>query len=197
VDDATSMQNLLRNFAGIEEDEHGKETGQRFLSALDELTSCRLQSDVLATADILSHFDTCIKWKDFDAGQMQDMIVINGIQFTSVCNHHVLPFIGKAHIAYVPSERMAGLSKFARVVRHFAHQAQLQERMTHQVADYLERKLQPKGVAVVLQAEHMCMTIRGAQAPGTLTTTSTMRGVFADHDRTAKAEFLSMIKDGR
>lgn len=189
MDHDTSMQNLLRCYAGIQEDEHGKETGKRFLSALSELTACRSIFDEASE----QHLEACIKWKDFDAGQMQDMIVLDSIQFTSVCNHHILPFYGKAYIAYVPNDRMAGLSKFARVVKHHARQPQLQERMTHQIADYLERKLHPRGIGVVLRAEHMCMSIRGAQSPGTITTTSTMRGVFADHARTAKAEFMAMI----
>lgn len=188
-DDAKAMQELLLDYAGIQSDEHGEDTGKRFLHALSEMTQCRTYFGASSN----QHLEDCIKWKDFNAGRMQDMIVLEAIPFTSVCNHHVLPFVGKAHIAYVPHIRMAGLSKFARVVGHFARQPQLQERMTEQIADYLERKLNPRGIGVVLKAEHMCMALRGAYAPGVLTTTSTMRGVFSDHTRTAKAEFLSMV----
>jgi GTP cyclohydrolase I len=122
------------------------------------------------------------------------MVVVRNITFTSLCNHHVVPFMGVAHIAYVPKNAVAGLSKFARVVRHFGRQLQVQERLTAEIADFLEGTLSPRGVGVVVEAEHLCMTIRGVHSPGTLTTTSAMRGVFSDHDRTAKAEFLNLIR---
>jgi GTP cyclohydrolase I len=182
--DQSATLGLLQNFAGLKYDEHGKDTPKRFLSMLDELTQCRDNSD--------EHRDTCIKWKAFPS-ESDEMIIVEAIPFVSVCNHHVVPFIGVAHIAYVPDTVMAGLSKFGRVVQHFARQLQVQERLTKQVADYLEGALHPRGIGVIIRAEHMCMTIRGLRAPGTYTTTSSMRGVFADHDRTAKVEFLAFV----
>lgn len=181
---------VLEGCAGLRSDEHGENTPMRFIEMLQELTACAPTGD--EHRDSL-HNKGCIKWKDFASAGMQDMITIRKIPFSSLCNHHVVPFTGFAHIAYVPQDKMAGLSKFARVVQHFARQLQVQERLTAQIADYLEAMLSPKGVGVIMSAEHMCMTIRGVQAPGTFTTTSVMRGVFSKHDRTAKAEFLSMV----
>jgi GTP cyclohydrolase I len=177
---------LLRTYTGLAPDEHGQDTPRRFLNMLSELTSCK---DSIAPR---THLDRCIKWKMFEAST-DEMITVEAIPFVSVCNHHVIPFIGRAHIAYVPKDYMAGLSKFARTVQHFARQLQVQERMTKQIADFLEEQLKPRGLGVIVRAEHMCMTIRGVQAPGAYTTTSAMRGVFADHTRTAKAEFLSFV----
>jgi GTP cyclohydrolase I len=181
-----SAEQILTTFAGLNNDEHGSETPRRFLNMLDELTACK---DHEAS--------DCTKWKDFPSDGYDEMIVIEKIPFVSVCNHHVIPFMGYAHVGYVPGDTMAGLSKFARTVQHFARQLQVQERLTKQVADCLEGKLSPRGVVVVLKAEHLCMTIRGVQAPGAITTTSAVRGVFADHDRTAKAEFMSFINGGK
>jgi GTP cyclohydrolase I len=174
---------MLARHAGVLLDEHGKDTPRRFLQMLEDLTKCK------------TCIGECIKWKKFKA-EAQDMIVIRDIPFTSVCNHHIVPFMGKAHIAYVPDAYIAGLSKFARVTHHFASQPQVQERLTSQIANYLEDHLNPLGVGVVLEAEHLCMTIRGVQVPGTYTSTQTMRGVFADHAKTAKAEFMGMINHG-
>lgn len=188
LNDTEDMKQILATWAGIGEDEHGADTPARFLKMLDELTQCREAEE--------DHILECIKWKGFDADGMRDMIVVKGIPFTSMCNHHLVPFLGVAHVAYIPEAHMAGLSKFARVVRHFARQPQVQERLTKEIADYLEGELKPQGVAVLLEAEHMCMTIRGVQAPGTKTVTSTMRGHFADHTRTAKAEFMQIITGG-
>jgi GTP cyclohydrolase I len=123
----------------------------------------------------------------------QDMVIVKDIPFVSVCNHHIVPFAGVAHVAYIPDEVVAGLSKFARAVRYFSKQLQVQEELTDDIADFLEENLHPLGVGVIMSAEHMCMTIRGVQTPGTRTITSTMRGAFADHTKTAKAEFLQFI----
>jgi GTP cyclohydrolase I len=182
--DIESMRMLLSTYAGIENDEHGNKTPLRFLTMLNELTQCKDESDV--------HMKSCIKWSDFPA-ESRDMIMLESISFTSLCNHHLATFQGVAHVAYIPEASIAGLSKLARVVRHFARQAQVQERLTKEIGDYLEHVLQPQGVAVILRAEHSCMSVRGVQAHGVITTTSTMRGHFADHTRTAKAEFLQMI----
>jgi GTP cyclohydrolase I len=126
----------------------------------------------------------------------QNMVMLKGIPFSSVCSHHVIPFVGFAHIAYVPDETLVGLSKFARLVKYHSHKLQVQESLTEEIAADLEERLKPKGVAVVMEAEHLCMTIRGVQSSGTMTRTAEMRGVFADHEKTAKAEFLSYINGG-
>lgn len=120
-----------------------------------------------------------------------ELILVRDIPFVSLCAHHLLPFNGVAHVAYVPGERIVGLSKLARAVKHFAKALQLQERLTKQVADLIQKELDPKGVGVVIEAEHQCMTIRGAQAVGTKTVTSTMYGLLRDNAST-RAEFLSL-----
>lgn len=172
-------------------DIHEVDTPKRFVAMLREMTRCAEYH-----ADI-DHLDECIKWKSFANDGVDEMITMANIPFVSVCAHHVIPFVGKAHIAYVPDERICGLSKLARVTQHYARRLQVQERLTNQIATYLEGHLAPRGLAVMLQAEHMCMTIRGVQTPGTITTTSKMTGVFGDHDRTAKAEFLQIIRSDK
>lgn len=120
-----------------------------------------------------------------------EMVVARNIPFHSLCEHHLIPFVGTAHVAYLPGERIVGLSKLARVVEHFARRLQVQERMTVQIADWFEDELQPRGVGVVLDAEHFCMTLRGVQKPGARTTTSALRGRVRDDART-RAEFLAL-----
>lgn len=109
-----------------------------------------------------------------------EMILVRGIALTSMCEHHLVPFIGHAHVAYIPNDdgRITGLSKLARLVDSFARRPQVQERLTTQVADELERTLQPKGVLVVIEAEHLCMSMRGVRKPGATTVTSAVRGLF-------------------
>lgn len=119
------------------------------------------------------------------------LIIVRDIPFQSLCMHHVLPFHGVAHIAYLPQERILGLSKLARVVDLFARDLQLQERLTTQVASWLQHELQPKGVGVVMEAEHLCMSLRGVQKPGARTVTSALRGLVRDDPRT-REEFLSL-----
>lgn len=185
--DTLMAAEILVGYAGLEVDgPHGNDTPKRFLDMLSELTRCRG-----GMGDGI-HDQSCIKWKDFPSDD-DELITVGPISFVSVCNHHVLPFHGKAWIGYVPDGKVAGLSKFARTVNHFARQLQVQEELTKQIADYLEYRLEPRGVVVHLMAEHTCMTFRGAQSPGTLTASTVTRGVFADHTRTAKAEFLSTI----
>jgi len=122
-----------------------------------------------------------------------EIVLIRDIPFYSVCEHHILPFIGRAHVAYVPHEnRITGLSKLARVVATESKKLQLQERLTTQIADSIVRALQPKGVMVVIEAEHLCMTMRGVKAPGARTITSVVRGLFRDNPAT-RAETLSLI----
>lgn len=181
--DESYTRTLLRLRTGLKADEHGTDTPRRFIQMLNELTGCK-------DCD-----GACIKWRDFPDSS-DDMIVVQKIPFSSVCNHHVVPFVGWAHIGYVPDGRVAGLSKFARAVQHFSRRLQVQELLTREIADYLVGRLAPRGVAVVLKAEHLCMTIRGVQVPGTYTTTARMTGCFADHSRSAKHEFLTYLNGG-
>jgi GTP cyclohydrolase I len=124
-----------------------------------------------------------------------ELVVVRDIPFHSLCMHHVLPFHGVAHVAYLPAERILGLSKLARVVELFARDLQLQERLTTQVASWLQEQLQPKGVGVVLEAEHLCMSLRGVQKPGAKTVTSALHGLVRDDPRT-RAEFLNLTGGG-
>mgnify|MGYP004538945477 FL=1 len=121
-----------------------------------------------------------------------NMVLEKDITFYSVCEHHLLPFYGKAHVAYIPNDKVAGLSKIARTVEVFARRPQIQENMTAQIADALEEHLEPKGVMVLLEAEHMCMTMRGVQKPGAKTVTTIVRGAFAD-DMMLQQTFLQMV----
>jgi GTP cyclohydrolase I len=121
-----------------------------------------------------------------------ELVLVRDISFQSLCMHHLLPFHGVAHVAYLPGECIIGLSKLARVVEAFARDLQLQERMTVQIADWLEQELSPRGVGVVVSAEHMCMTIRGVRKPGTRTVTSALRGTLRDDART-RQEFFSLV----
>ena len=121
-----------------------------------------------------------------------EMVVVREIPFHSLCMHHMLPFHGIAHVAYLPGERIIGLSKLARVVELFARELQVQERLTMQVATCLQETLRPKGVGVVIEAEHLCMSLRGVQKPGTRTTTSALLGLIRDDART-RQEFLSLV----
>lgn len=119
-----------------------------------------------------------------------ELVLVRDIPFHSLCEHHLLPFYGVAHVAYLPGERIIGISKLARVVDMFARRLQVQERLTVQVADWLEKELAPKGVGVVMEAEHLCMTLRGVQKPGAKTVTSALHGLVRDDART-RQEFLS------
>ncbi len=124
-----------------------------------------------------------------------ELVLARSIPIRSVCEHHLLPFVGVAHVGYLPGERILGLSKLARVVELFAHRPQVQERLTKQVADWLHNQLRPKGVGVVIEAEHLCMTLRGVQATGARTITSTLLGALRD-DARSRAEFLTVAGAG-
>ena len=121
-----------------------------------------------------------------------ELVLVRDIPFQSLCAHHLLPFHGTAHVAYLPGERIIGLSKLGRIVDRFAHDLQIQERLTTQIADWTEETLEPRGVGVIIEAEHLCMSLRGAQKPGALTTTSALRGLVRDDPRT-RGEFLSLV----
>jgi len=120
-----------------------------------------------------------------------ELVLVRGIPLRSVCEHHLLPFVGTVHIGYLPDERILGLSKLARVAEHFAYRPQVQERLTKQIADWLAEHLTPKGVGVVIEAEHTCMTLRGVQAAGSSTVTSTLLGTLRDDPR-SRGEFLAL-----
>lgn len=130
--------------------------------------------------------------------QVDEMVVVKDIPFYSLCAHHLAPFFGVAHVGYIPGSRIAGLSKFPRAVRFCARGLWVQEELGVAIADMVDTALADcVGLALVLEAEHLCMSMRGVQVPGTRTTTSVMRGVFADHDRQARAEFLSLIRSNK
>lgn len=133
----------------------------------------------------------------FDAGH-DEMIMVRDIPLYSMCEHHLVPFSGHAHVAYIPNVdgRVTGLSKVARLVEGYAHRPQVQERLTTQVADAIENTLQPRGVLVVIEAEHLCMSMRGVRKPGTSTVTSAVRGIFRD-DVSARMEAMQFIDSGR
>ncbi len=125
-----------------------------------------------------------------------EMVLIRDIDIFSSCEHHILPIIGRAHVAYIPNGKVIGLSKIARVCEMYARRLQVQERLTVQIADALQGLLKPQGVAVVIEATHMCMVMRGVQKPGSWTVTSAMRGVFANDVRT-REEFMNLIRRKR
>jgi GTP cyclohydrolase I len=125
-----------------------------------------------------------------------EIVLLRDIPFYSICEHHLLPFIGKAHVAYLPTGKVLGVSKLARIVDTFAHRLQAQERLTGQIADFLMGNLKPLGVAVVLQASHSCMTIRGIRKPGSMMVTSALRGIFK-RDARSRSEVLALMHPDR
>jgi GTP cyclohydrolase I len=176
----TSMEDvaefLLTSCAGLDiKDPQEEKTPQRFVRALRELTT-----------------PEDYEFTTFEATS-DEMVTMYNIPFSSLCRHHVLPFTGTAHVAYIPNEALAGASKLARTVHEFSRALQTQEELTDQIATCLMTRLDPQGVAVIMEAEHSCMSLRGVKTYGTRMRTASMKGVFADHDRTAKAEFLSGI----
>jgi GTP cyclohydrolase I len=122
-----------------------------------------------------------------------ELIVARDIRFHSLCEHHLLPFFGVAHVGYLPGDRIVGLSKLARVVEYFGHRLQVQERLTKQIGDWLTEQLSPRGVGVVIEAEHLCMSMRGVRAPGSRTVTSSLHGLLRD-DPPSRAEFLGLAR---
>lgn len=175
---------LLRYMGEDPEREGLKDTPRRVTKAWLEMTSGYDQNP----AEILQ--------RDFDAGTYDEMIALPWIEFTSCCEHHLLPFAGFAHIAYLPAKknpRVVGLSKMARLVECYGRRLQIQERMTIQIANAMQEHLQPSGVAVVVQAKHLCMACRGVQKHKSVMVTSSMRGAFRK-DAAARSEFFQLVK---
>lgn len=142
------------------------------------------------------HQDPAAPLKKVFTEKYDEMVLVKDIAFNSLCEHHLLPFLGQAHIAYLPNGKIVGLSKLAWVVEIISHRPQVQERMTEELADLLMEQLDARGVAVVLEATHTCMTIRGVRKPGSVCTTSAVRGIFRDNPAT-RAELMSLIYHNR
>ena len=142
------------------------------------------------------HTDPRIHLQKFFTEKYDEMVLVKDISFNSMCEHHMLPFIGKAHIGYVPNGKVVGLSKLARVVEEISHRPQVQERMTEQIANLLVEELQVKGVAVVIEAAHSCMSIRGVRKPDSVCVTSAMKGLFRSN-LSSRSEVMNLIYGGR
>jgi GTP cyclohydrolase I len=142
------------------------------------------------------HEDPSVHLKKFFNEQYDEVVLVRDISFNSTCEHHLLPFMGTAHIGYLPDGKVIGLSKLARVVEIVARRPQVQERMTETIANLLESELQAKGVAVVLEATHTCMTVRGVRKPGSLCVTSAMKGIFRTN-LSSRSEIMSLIYTNR
>jgi len=130
-----------------------------------------------------------------EMGAYDDFVLVKDIEFHSNCEHHMMPFFGKAHIAYTPVERVVGLSKLARLIDVYARRLQTQEHLTSQITTAIEEILKPRGVAVMMEAEHMCMSLRGVQKPGTMTVTTKFSGIFRD-DPSQQVRFISLVRSG-
>ncbi|BAY80177.1 GTP cyclohydrolase I FolE [Nostoc sp. DSM 114161] len=184
VTETEMMQAVRTLLIGLGEDpdrEGLKDTPKRLVKALQFLTKGYHESlDDLLNGAVFTE----------DA---HEMVLVRDIDIFSSCEHHILPIIGRAHVAYIPNGKVIGLSKIARICEMYARRLQVQERLTVQIADALQGLLKPQGVAVVIEATHMCMVMRGVQKPGSWTVTSAMRGVFADDART-RQEFMNLIR---
>lgn len=184
VSEAEMMQAVRTLLLGLGEDpdrEGLRDTPKRVVKALKFLTSGYQQ-----------FLDELLNGAVFHENA-NEMVLIRDIDIFSSCEHHILPIIGRAHVAYIPNGKVIGLSKIARICEMYARRLQVQERLTAQIADALQGLLQPQGVAVVIEATHMCMVMRGVEKSGSWTSTSAVRGIFADSAKT-RQEFMSLIR---
>ena len=193
IDNRRSVRRAGTRQADIEE---AARAAQDFLEALG--VSCDSPSMARSAVRMAEAYAEMLTPRNFemttfdnDEGYDQ-LVLVKAIPVQSVCEHHLLPFLGLAHVAYLPADRILGLSKVARVVEMFARRPQVQERLTQQVAGWLDTHLRPKGVGVVIEAEHTCMTLRGVRASGALTRTSALAGVLRE-DASARAEFFAVL----
>lgn len=176
-----AVRTLLLGLGENPEREGLKDTPKRVVKALKFLTSGYHQS-----------LDELLNGAVFEENA-NEMVLVRDIDLFSSCEHHILPILGRAHVAYIPNGKVIGLSKIARICEMYARRLQVQERLTAQIADALQGLLQPQGVAVVIEATHMCMVMRGVQKPGSWTSTSALRGVFNDDAKT-RQEFMNLIQ---
>jgi GTP cyclohydrolase I len=183
VEDAVRV--ILRHMGEDPEREGLKRTPARVVQALDFLTRGYREDPKVA-----------INGAVFTEEDYQEIILCTNVDFYSLCEHHLLPFFGKAHVAYLPNRRIIGLSKLARLVEIYARRLQVQERLTTQIAQTLMEELEPLGVGVVLEAEHLCMRMRGVEKQNSYVTTSAMLGVFRTHFET-RQEFMNLLRNGK
>jgi GTP cyclohydrolase I len=185
-EEAEAAVRTLIAFAGDDPNREGVlETPKRVVDAYHELYSGYRE----CPAEVLDR--TFSEMADYD-----DLVLVRDISFNSHCEHHMMPFFGRAHVAYMPVDRMVGLSKLARLVDVYARRLQTQEHLTSQIATAIEEVLKPRGVAVLIEAEHMCMSLRGVEKPGAATITTQFRGAFRD-DPNEQVRFITMVRGGQ
>ena len=185
-DEAEAAVRTLLSYIGDNPDREGLvETPKRFVNAYEELFGGYKE----CPAEVLDRTFS-------ETGGYDDLVLVRDIPFYSHCEHHVMPFTGKAHIAYVPTGRVVGLSKIARLIDAYARRLQTQEHLTSQIATAIDEILKPRGVAVMLEAEHMCMSLRGVTKPGALTVTTQFTGMFRD-DPNEQVRFITMVRAAR